>query len=208
MRSNDSAPRPPPSLPPSHQQVVSLSLSSCLSPVKLTYWREGAGEGPGVEPNQKTTRKPVLYESFNTLSLSYKYTRLVYFFLQDLELWGGDFYTDEMDCLLSTIGAQLNRSLCKRVQPMIQFIKKSVCWVVRAEQLSNWCTVKKRLAIFLSPAGMSLTIGVRSSKFIWAPVFSCTDWLRPRNPISSPSIWAHIRGRYWSAKMCRRHLYV
>jgi hypothetical protein len=75
-------------------------------------------------------------------------------FLQDLELWGGDFYTDEMDCLLSTIGAQLNRSLSKRVQPMIQFIKRSVCWVVRAEQLMH---CKKRLEIFLSPAWMSQT---------------------------------------------------
>ncbi len=24
--------------------------------------------------------------------------------------------------------------------------------------------------------------GIRSSKFIWAPVYSCTHWLRPRNP--------------------------
>ncbi len=26
----------------------------------------------------------------------------------------------------------------------------------------------------------------------------CTHWLRPRNP-PPPRIWAHIRGRYWSA---------
>jgi hypothetical protein len=31
---------------------------------------------------------------------------------------------------------------------------------------------------------------------------SCTHWLRPRNPPPlSPHIWAHIRGRYWSAKI-------
>jgi hypothetical protein len=30
-------------------------------------------------------------------------------------------------------------------------------------------------------------------------VFSCTHWLRPRNSLSL--IWAHIRGRYWSAKI-------
>ncbi len=29
-------------------------------------------------------------------------------------------------------------------------------------------------------------------------VYGCTHWLRPRN---SPRIWAHRRGRYWSAKI-------
>ncbi len=38
--------------------------------------------------------------------------------------------------------------------------------------------------------------GVRSPKFIWAPVYSCTHWLTP-----PPRIWAHKRGRYWSAKI-------
>jgi hypothetical protein len=28
-----------------------------------------------------------------------------------------------------------------------------------------------------------------------------THWLRSRNPPPSPRIWAHIRGRYWSAKI-------
>jgi hypothetical protein len=37
---------------------------------------------------------------------------------------------------------------------------------------------------------------VRSPKFIWAPLHSCTHWLR-----LPPRIWAHIRGRYWSAKI-------
>jgi hypothetical protein len=31
-------------------------------------------------------------------------------------------------------------------------------------------------------------------------VHSCTHWLRPRNP-PPPAFWAHIRGRYWSAKI-------
>jgi hypothetical protein len=32
-------------------------------------------------------------------------------------------------------------------------------------------------------------------------VHSCTHWLmKPRNPPLSPRIWAHIQGRYWSAK--------
>jgi hypothetical protein len=30
-------------------------------------------------------------------------------------------------------------------------------------------------------------------------VHSCTHWLRHRTP--PPRIWAHIRGRYWSAKI-------
>ena len=33
-------------------------------------------------------------------------------------------------------------------------------------------------------------------------VHSCTHWLRPRNsPPPSPTIWAHLWGRYWSAKI-------
>jgi hypothetical protein len=36
-------------------------------------------------------------------------------------------------------------------------------------------------------------------------VHSCTHWLRPA-PI--PRFCAHIRGRYWSANYCRRHLFV
>jgi hypothetical protein len=41
--------------------------------------------------------------------------------------------------------------------------------------------------------------GVRSPKFIWAPcaqLFSLADTPQP----PPPRIWAHIRGRYWSAK--------
>jgi hypothetical protein len=49
---------------------------------------------------------------------------------------------------------------------------------------------------------------VRSPKFIWATLYSGTHWLRPRPP---PRIWAHIRGRYWSAttdislKLCNQN---
>ncbi len=32
-------------------------------------------------------------------------------------------------------------------------------------------------------------------------MLSCTHWLRPRNRNPIPRIWAHIRGRYWSAKI-------
>jgi hypothetical protein len=33
-------------------------------------------------------------------------------------------------------------------------------------------------------------------------VHSCTHWLRPPQPSPpSPRIWAHLRGRYWSAKI-------
>ena len=31
-------------------------------------------------------------------------------------------------------------------------------------------------------------------------VLSCTHWVRPRT-LPPPSIWANIRGRYWSAKI-------
>ncbi len=35
-------------------------------------------------------------------------------------------------------------------------------------------------------------LNIRSPKFIWAPVYSCTHWLRPRN---FPCVWAYIRGQ-------------
>ncbi len=41
--------------PPSREQVVYLSQSSCVSPVELS---EGEGEGVGEEPNHTTARKP------------------------------------------------------------------------------------------------------------------------------------------------------
>ncbi len=33
---------------------------------------------------------------------------------------------------------------------------------------------------------------LRSLLFIWAPVYSCTLWLRPSISLHSPRIWAHI----------------
>jgi hypothetical protein len=50
---------------------------------------------------------------------------------------------------------------------------------------------------------LSAMLGIDS----WAPykIYKyglCTHWLRPRNsPLRSPRIWAHIRWRYWSAKI-------
>ncbi len=37
-------------------------------------------------------------------------------------------------------------------------------------------------------------------------MYSCTHWLRRRNS-PPPRIWAHIRGRYWSARIDRTILY-
>ncbi len=47
-----------------------------------------------------------------------------------------------------------------------------------------------------------VTYGVRSPKFIWASVYVQLYSLAetPQLP-PSPLIWAHIRGRYWSAKI-------
>jgi hypothetical protein len=57
----------PPYNPFSRDQVVSLSQSSYGSPIELTDRR--GGEGVEEEPNDTTTRKLVLYKSFNTLWL-------------------------------------------------------------------------------------------------------------------------------------------
>ncbi len=42
--------------------------------------------------------------------------------------------------------------------------------------------------------------GVRSPKFIWTPCVQLYSLAETRTP-PSPHIWAHIRGRYWSAKI-------
>jgi hypothetical protein len=55
LRSYDSAPRPPPSTL-SLVSDLSLSQSSCVSPVELADGR--AGGGVGLEPNHMTARKP------------------------------------------------------------------------------------------------------------------------------------------------------
>ncbi len=36
-------------------------------------------------------------------------------------------------------------------------------------------------------------------RFIWAPVYSCTHWLRPRNP--PPAFGLIYEGAIWSAKI-------
>jgi hypothetical protein len=42
---------------------------------------------------------------------------------------------------------------------------------------------------------LNMELDLQSLFHIWAPAYSCTHWLRPRNsPL--PRIWAHIRGRY------------
>jgi hypothetical protein len=48
--------------------------------------------------------------------------------------------------------------------------------------------------------------GVRYPEYFWAPVYSCTRWLRPRNS-PHPRIWGRIRGCYWSARIDKISLY-
>ncbi len=43
--------------------------------------------------------------------------------------------------------------------------------------------------------------GVRSPKFIWAPCAQLYSLAEPLPPPPLHRIWAHIRGRYWSAKI-------
>jgi hypothetical protein len=52
--------------------------------------------------------------------------------------------------------------------------------------------------VFVSCIGLSMELDLQSL-LIGLHVHSCTHWLRPQNP--PPCIWAHIRGRYWSAKI-------
>jgi hypothetical protein len=49
-----------------------------------------------------------------------------------------------------------------------------------------------------------LNIALRLQSLFGLHVQSCNHWLRPRNrtsPPLPPRIWAHIQGRYWSAKI-------
>jgi hypothetical protein len=46
---------------------------------------------------------------------------------------------------------------------------------------------------------MELHVDVQS--LFGLQVHSCTHWLRLRNFPHPPRIWAHIRGRCWSAKI-------
>jgi hypothetical protein len=47
---------------------------------------------------------------------------------------------------------------------------------------------------------------VRSPKFIWAPVYSCTHWLRPRNTPPPPSAFGLMKALLVSQDI--RHLFV
>jgi hypothetical protein len=58
------------------------------------------------------------------------------------------------------------------------------------------------------PSGQQDKYEVRSPKYIWAPVYSCTHWLRPRNYPLPPHLGSYTRARYWSAMIYRRHLFV
>jgi len=40
---------------------------------------------------------------------------------------------------------------------------------------------------------MELQVGRRSPKFIWAPVYSCICWLRPRKSPATPHLGSHSR---------------
>jgi hypothetical protein len=49
-----------------------------------------------------------------------------------------------------------------------------------------------------------LNVEIDLQRLFGLHVHSCIHWPRPRNlpPLPpSPPIWAHIRGRYWSAKI-------
>ncbi len=79
-----------------------------------------------------------------------------------------------------------------------------------------------RCSLLLRDGGRKKEKNKKTAKVNWAssnifPLFGfhmhrCTNWLRPHNPHGpanlphSPLIWARLRGRYWSAKICRRHL--
>ena len=55
--------------------------------------------------------------------------------------------------------------------------------------------------------GHRVKYGVRSPKVIWAPVYSCTHWLRTSQPSPSPHVWAHIL-RAILVRQDRRHLFA
>jgi hypothetical protein len=55
--------------------------------------------------------------------------------------------------------------------------------------------------------GMTLVkYGVRSPKVIWAPLYSCTHWLRPRNSPLPPHLGSYTKALLVSQG--RRHLFV
>jgi hypothetical protein len=73
LRPLNSAPRPPSPSPLSRQLLVSLSLSSCVSPVELTdgnVWGRGWARSQIIQPRESLA----LYKSFNTFIKTNVYT--------------------------------------------------------------------------------------------------------------------------------------
>jgi hypothetical protein len=54
---------------------------------------------------------------------------------------------------------------------------------------------------YLDKVNLRLNMELGLQSLFGLHVHSCTFWLKPRNPPPPPRIWAHIRGRYWSAKI-------
>ncbi len=73
----------------------------------------------------------------------------------------------------------------------------------QTHECGNWDCARaiRFLGIFVLQFSVLVKYGVRSSKFIWAPVYySCTHWLIPRNSPLPPHLGSHARA-YWSAKI-------
>ncbi len=85
------------------------------------------------------------------------------------------------------------------------------------KKCQNPCTVRREMGCWAgsdcllrgSFLGLShrLNMELDLQSLFGLHVHSCTYWLRPRNH-PPPRIWAHKPRRYWSAKICRRDLFV
>ncbi len=93
-------------------------------------------------------------------------------------------------------------SICEQYEPCTEpqlNLRWTWAWCAEIIWSSSLC-----LSLFSRPGFFPLVgrplvkYGVRSPKFIWAPVYSCAHWLQLP---PSARIWAHIQGRYWSAKI-------
>jgi hypothetical protein len=61
-------------------------------------------------------------------------------------------------------------------------------------------------ALVINVSRLEVKYGVRSPKFIWAPVYSCTHWLRPRNSPAPPAFG--LVYEYLLISQDRRHWYL
>jgi hypothetical protein len=61
-------------------------------------------------------------------------------------------------------------------------------------------TFANRSTSYYLTYGHSLNMELDLQSLFGLHVHNCIHWLRPHKP-PSPRIWAHIRGRYWSAKI-------